>query len=765
MSTPGQRRGRSARPPSLVVLAAAVASASTASPPAEAAPDDRQVAIAGAGAIKIAVRGAGWIRVGQPALVAVGLDPNVDPANLRVYADGVEQAIVVAGNGDRSFTSDEAIELWGVGRDTAWTDARTYWLIADGPGARVEGSAPAPGGPAPANFTRTERLVERSIYLASVLNGDESNFFGAAVSTSPTVRTVTARHLDGGHAGDAVLRVTLQGVTASAHAIDVSLNGTLLGTSAFQNQEHRTFSFPASNLVEGDNQLTLAAHSGNDYAATLGIEVDYPHAYVADDDAFAFTAPAGTRVAVAGFSTPDVRVLDVTDPTDPVELTVAVDHQAGGYAVRVDVPPATGEHQLYAFTAARVGSAATVTADAPSAWGAPHEGELLILSHGVFLDALTPLVARRRQEGWSVQLVDVQDVYDEAGFGDKSPDAIRTFLKRARTTWPIPPRFVLLVGDATFDPRNFLGKGDFDFMPTRLVDTASMETASDDWFVDDELDGIPEIAIGRFPVRTAEQATAVVQKTLGYAGKSDLSRGGLFVTDTDGLDLDFTAASAAAETKVSDIMPVAGFQRGTSGTAADLVDRLDGGPFLVNYFGHGSVEVWDGLLTSAQAAALTNDHASIYVVMNCLNGFFHDLYTTSLAESLLTAPQGGAVAVWASSTLSEFAPQPTFNQELLMRLSRSSLGEAAIAAKSRVSDLDTRRTWLLFGDPTLFGAPSWVAPPRADGGNEGERDAGATTDAGGTSTRMGRPTAGMRSTRAQTPRSTWARPLTRARWG
>ena len=35
--------------------------------------------------------------------------------------------------------------------------------------------------------------------------------------------------------------------------------------------------------------------------------------------------------------------------------------------------------------------------------------------------------------------------------------------------------------------------------------------------------------------------------------------------------------------------------------------------------------------------------------MNCLNGFFHDLYTTSLAESLITAPQGGAVAVWASS--------------------------------------------------------------------------------------------------------------------
>ena len=62
--------------------------------------------------------------------------------------------------------------------------------------------------------------------------------------------------------------------------------------------------------------------------------------------------------------------------------------------------------------------------------------------------------------------------------------------------------------------------------------------------------------------------------------------------------------------------------------------------------------------------------------------------------------------MWASSSLAEYAPQPAFDQEFLMRLSRTSLGEAAVAAKGRITDLDTRRTWLLFGDPTLFGAPT-----------------------------------------------------------
>lgn len=41
----------------------------------------------------------------------------------------------------------------------------------------------------------------------------------------------------------------------------------------------------------------------------------------------------------------------------------------------------------------------------------------------------------------------------------------------------------------------------------------------------------------------------------------------------------------------------------------------------------------------------------VYFLMDCLNGFFQDVYTESLAESLLPAPHGGAVGVWASSGL------------------------------------------------------------------------------------------------------------------
>jgi len=89
--------------------------------------------------------------------------------------------------------------------------------------------------------------------------------------------------------------------------------------------------------------------------------------------------------------------------------------------------------------------------------------------------------------------------------------------------------------------------------------------------------------------------------------------------------------------------------------------------------------------------------------MTCLNGFFQDVYSDRLAEALLKAKQGGAVAVWASLGLTEPDKQAVMNEELSRLLFGSdgiTPGEAVKRAKTAVSDQDIRRTWILFGDPT-----------------------------------------------------------------
>ncbi len=720
-----------------LVLASVALFAAPVLSPARAVAGTTQIDLAAAPTIKIKVRGAGWTRVSQPALLAAGLEAGVDPGQLHLYADGIEQAIRVTGNGDSTFDPDEAIEFYGVGRDTLWTDVRTYWLAVGGPGKPVPLVANPRGNPAPPSFSSAALLRQRKTYYAPLKNGDASNFFGDVVDSIGATEMLGVSHLDA--AEPVTLQVVLQGVTTGVHRVAVSLNGQGLGTCVFVGQTLATCPFAAPGVIGGNNRVTLVAGGdAPDYSLVDTVEIDYAHLFTADGDVLDLTAPPATRIAIGGFSSADVRVVDVTDPDSPVELVTSIGFDGAAYSVAVSTPGDTEAHTLTAFTDAAVGAPVSVAANRPSTWSTSPGAELVILSNAQFIEAMRPLADRRTQEGWSVDLVDLQDVYDEFGGGDETVFAVRDFLKFAHAHWHVPPRFVLLVGDASFDPRNFLGLGAFDYAPTKLVDTAEMETASDDWFVDWNSDGIPDIAMGRLSVRTAAEAATVVQKVLAYQGTADLAQGGLFIADQNESGLDFEGSSLGSEAAASGIMPVDSFFLSqAASTPAALIAKLNQGPFLVNYMGHGSVEVWDGLFSDTDATALTNQQLSIYVSMNCLNGFFHDLYTESLAESLIKAPSGGAVAVWASSTLSSFDPQATLNREFLKRLARTSLGEAAAAAKAAITDIDARRTWILFGDPTLFGTPGSKGgglPPGPDGGapdgstHDGSMRDGATSD-------------------------------------
>ncbi len=91
--------------------------------------------------------------------------------------------------------------------------------------------------------------------------------------------------------------------------------------------------------------------------------------------------------------------------------------------------------------------------------------------------------------------------------------------------------------------------------------------------------------------------------------------------------------------------------------------------------------------------------------MTCLNGFFQDPYTESLAEALLKSEQGGAAAVWASTGIADAGEQAVMNQalyQLLFNGNRLTIGEAILGAKRAVTDKNVRRTWTLFGDPTTM---------------------------------------------------------------
>ena len=110
-----------------------------------------------------------------------------------------------------------------------------------------------------------------------------------------------------------------------------------------------------------------------------------------------------------------------------------------------------------------------------------------------------------------------------------------------------PPRGGVAGGRRVVDPRNYLGLGDFDFVPTRLIGTAAFKTASDDWLTDFKQNGFATIPTGRLPVRTPAEADLVVSKIVSYDQVRDGSwkRQAVVVADQN-IDTDFTTEANAA---------------------------------------------------------------------------------------------------------------------------------------------------------------------------------------------------------------------------
>ena len=669
-------------------------------------------ALPGQTAAKLLVRQDGWYRVTAAELQAAGFNTAVNPVLLQLFAAGVEVPITAKGKGDNV----EYLEFYGRGLDTPATDTRVYWLVAGQQAGRRwrAHAAQTSDSFTTTSFVSTVERKDKLIYFSSLLNGEAENWFGPVINGAGVAQRLTTQAVNRQALSVALLEVTLQGVTEQAHVVNLEFNGQAVGTANFTGKQRFTASFPVplEAVGEGANELRLAAAAGaSDISLSEVIRLSYPRSFVAAADSLQFSLVAGQSAYISGFSTPEIRLLELgPEPEDVRELTVKA--QAGGAGYGFALQSAAGATYV-ALTDARLAHVAGVKLNQPSNWRATtNAAEFVIVTHRDFWAAANRLAALRRLNEMRVAVVDIEDVYDEFNYGVRSPQALKDLLTYARANWLRKPSFALFLGDATNDPRNYLGLGEFDFVPARLGATSYFETALDNWFVDANDDGVPEYALGRLPVRMAAQAELAVNKTLAFKLPTT-PRNSLFVSDRTVEGVNFKAASEQLANQLPALMSKQFINRNDAASEQvrdQIVKSINlTAPLVVNWQGHGSTQVWtgDGLLRVQDAAALTNTAPGLFVMTTCLNGYFTDPQQQSLGEAVLLNTPGGAFAVIASSALNQPGTQQSFNLLLYQYLfgKGMTLGEALIMARTVVVDQDVRNTYVLFGDPTLRVVP------------------------------------------------------------
>jgi hypothetical protein len=664
--------------------------------------------------VKIGVKKEGFYRVTRAELQSAGFNASGDSSLWQLYLAGVQQSIIVGPN------NGDYIEFYGTGVDTPLADTRVYYLIS-GPaaGKRIEsrGSRPTAGTVTSPSYQQTFLQSERLNYFSQVLNGNVQNYWGQPINNFfDTTVNFTLTNVDFA-SPNATLDVSFEGFSFDLHVVEVKINGQTLATATGNGRGpfSKLYTIPTSFLNEGANALVFHMQ-GQTSSFFDTVKVGFARKFGASQNRLSFFTQNYRRANIEGFSSANIRVFDMTAEGSPALMTnLNVVQNGGTFGI---ILPAGRGRLLYAVENSGLLQAASLTQNDPAILAAPNGvGDLIIISYKGWMAEAENWANYRRGQGFTVKVIEVSEIYDEFNYGVVNSLSIRNFLQYAASNWQTAPRYVLLLGDASYDARNYEGFGNNNFVPTQMVDTIYIETGSDDTLADFDNDGLSEMAVGRIPARTAQGITNALAKVTAYelAAQTMLSRGVLFASDQYDAanNYDFQAISTRLRSYLPPAVPVMMIARSDTPPPPDtpqtlLISSMNTGKYLVNYSGHGTLGAWvnTSFFTSNNVPALTNaNNQSIFTMLTCLNGYFLHANFKSLAENLLDSTNGGAVAAWASSGETTPDVQEIMATRFFIRISGGSLerlGDIVNDAKTTIpGGTDVRLSWALIGDPML----------------------------------------------------------------
>ena len=742
--------------------------------------------------LRIEIKKDGVYYLSQSAIQKAGIPPNtINPSTIKIFNQGVEIPIHVHGEEDHSLDPPDYIEFYarGISRDSEYhdfTDINIYWVEWGGDdGKRMITRDGTPGNsPPPLSFIDRLHIETDWRWWREKPENEENDywFWDKIWATGEEEYTFKEKpfpikNLDKNSNGCAV-RVSVHGITdvftSPDHHTTISLNDIPLIDKEWNGMvpEKLERKIPCSNLNEGNNYLKIEAVkvpvTDTDWIDILDIdgdgfldidsiylnwfEIDYRKTYRAYNNYLRFTGAGNGPVDFAlhnfylDLDPNFITILDITEYPDNIHRfnNIKIDNKSPNPVYFRDSLTYSQEKEYVATVINNpIGKPDKIEKYSLSSVlkNATNRADYIIITDEDLFESARRLSDYRSKYGLKTAVIKINDIYDEFSHGIFTPKAIREFLKHAYTNWSLPPKYVVLFGDANYDYKNNYGYGEPNMVPTYLVPGEFGLIFSDNWFADIEGDVLPEIIIGRISVKNAEEADIVVDKIIGYESSQRASwqKNLLFVADDDGYEFeglsdklagslpqDYTGNKVYMSTYY-DLIPD-DQDKAMETARQDVANNINNGTLMTVYIGHGDIDQWaDENMTNSYLvlgtygveSLLNNyDKLSFVITLNCLNGSFaypneggiskeDDPWDIPLAEAFLKFDQGGAFAVWAPTSLGYTTEHSALASHLFDAIFRdgvSIMGEAILRAKTlayRDNDIreDLVHMYTFFGDP------------------------------------------------------------------
>lgn len=721
---------------------------------------------------KVRITETGLYRIDRQTLQQAGMDVNgINPRTLRLFSGGgrtlphdvdsprpalAEVAIRVAGEQDGRFDENDTILFYGTGvsgfeflqaprtyafYDNPYTDTNVYWLSTGGstPGLRIGDRLVSQTSGATRTDTQVRRHEEREI-VNPLDSGTEWfwQLFDGAFREEAIFQVDLGKVARNGRV---TARFRFQSRTRFTHHVQAFVNDHPVGDRIWAGESTPVLLVGTGDWIkDGVNEIrivlprTAASANQPDHVYFDWFELDYRTPLDASGGDLVFEQEIGESVPIVRYeitgAASDTETFDITNPFRVVRMATT-----GAFSDSSRVLPA----QYRTVRPNRWKRPVSVTRDTDSDLRNSTNGaDYLIIAHDDFVEVAERLRAHRAaHSNLRATVVRISDIYDEFSFGLFDPTAIRDFLRYAAFGWSgASPSFALLLGDGHYDYRN-RSRSD---RPMRIPPFEDGDRCTDDFFVyfdgnNDPLvenDIFPDMAIGRLPARSPQEASVMVDKIVAYEASPEFGvwRNTIVLTADDertpgaGFDEPFhigdterlATRNVPGSFRVEKVylteypLDAAGEK---PGARVALVGHINDGAVLVNWVGHGAANLWAHeriFNTSRDLASLDNGaRLPVFVTATCTAGRFDMINEEAMAEDFLRAEGKGAIGFIGATRLSFPSPNAALNRGLYdgMLGFDMTVGEALLRAKIATVNRENSEKYTLFGDPAMrLGVPS-----------------------------------------------------------
>ncbi len=239
------------------------------------------------------------------------------------------------------------------------------------------------------------------------------------------------------------------------------------------------------------------------------------------------SAGAGKTALYNISSIAPIQIWDVSNLQNVSNVTLAT--VPGGYQFTL---PSDTMKEFIAFTGKAIDSAVYFGKVANQNLHADNQADLVIISNPMFLAQAERLANfHRNHDNLKVNVSTTQQVYNEFSSGRQDPTAIRDYMRmlydRAGNSYDSLPKYLLLFGEGSFDPKNRLS-GNTNYVVAYESAESFNPTGSyvaDDYYVllDSNVTTPPDqneyplnLSVGRIPADNVTEAQACVNKIIAY---------------------------------------------------------------------------------------------------------------------------------------------------------------------------------------------------------------------------------------------------------